>query len=352
MGLGSTGVVKLAVARDKARQLREALAEGHDPLDAAAAHRKVLAPPTFGALADELIASLEEGWRNPKHRAQWKMTMQHYAAPLRTLPVNQVDTDAVLAILRPIWQAKPETASRVRGRIEKVLDYAKAKQFRTGENPAAWRGHLALMLPKRKLLSRGHHAAMPPESVPAFMKRLRLLESVSALALEFIILTCARTGEVLRSVRDGKVMGARWDEIDFEGKIWTVPAIRMKAGREHRVPLSSRAMSILESIKTARTGDFIFASAQGDAPLSEGAAEMLMRRMEAKPFTVHGFRSSFRDWAGNSTEFPRELAEHALAHVIGDKAEQAYRRGDALERRRQIMEAWSAHCCYENPSKT
>ena len=226
--------------------------------------------------------------------------------------------------------AKAETASRVRGRIEKILDAARAKGHRTGENPARWRGHLDHLLPKRQKLQRGHHAAMPWQDGPAFIARLRNSHSISSLALEFVILTASRTGQVMRSVRDGVVMGARWDEIDRDARIWTVPAGRMKMAREHRVPLTNRMLAILDEAEKVRSGLFIFPNARGSQPLSEMALEMLMRRLNAKPATVHGFRSAFRDWAGETTNFPQELAEQALAHQVGDAVELAYRRGDAF----------------------
>jgi len=229
---------------------------------------------------------------------------------------------------------KPETASRLRGRIEKVLNAAKAKGLRIGENPAAWRGHLDNLLSRQSKLTRGHHAAMPYADLPAFMGRLRERETVAARCLEFAILTAARSGEAL---------GARWREIDEAAKIWTIPADRMKAAREHRVPLTDRALAILDEMKLARVSDFVFPGQNAGRPLSVIALEMVLRRMDVGA-TTHGFRSSFRDWAGNETHFPRELAEHALAHAIGDKAEQAYRRGDALERRRALMDAWGAYC--------
>jgi integrase len=235
MGLGSLSSVPLARAREKAAEARALIADGKDPLTtrkAAKSEDKVL---TFGALADQVIASYETGWRNDKHRAQWRMTLTTYAAPLRTLRVDEITTEDVLSVLQPIWTTKAETASRVRGRIEKVLDAAKAKGLRSGENPARWRGHLDHLLPKRQKLQRGHHPAMPWLEVPEFLVRLRETKSIGALALEFVILTACRSGEVLRSVRDGEIMGARWAEIDCTGKVWTVPAKRMKAGREHRV---------------------------------------------------------------------------------------------------------------------
>jgi integrase len=227
-----------------------------------------------------------------------------------------------------------ETASRLRGRIEKVLDAARAKGFRNGENPARWRGHLDHLLPKQSKLIRGHHAAMPYNDIAAFVGRLRQSDSLAARALELTILTAARSGEIL---------GMRWSEIDLDKRVWTLPPDRMKAGREHRVPLPECAVAILRQLAEIRTGDFVFPGQRKNRPLSNMAMEMMLRRMNAD-FTVHGFRSSFRDWAGNETHYPRDLIETALAHVIGDKAEQAYRRSDALEKRRQLMEAWAAYC--------
>jgi integrase len=254
---------------------------------------------------------------------------------LRDKRVDTVSTDDVLAVLKPIWTVKAETASRVRGRIEKVLDAAKAKGFREGENPARWRGHLDHLLPRPSKLARGHHAAMPYEEIAGFVARLREREAIAALALEVCILTAARSGEIL---------GMRWDEIDFDKKIWTVPAHRMKAGREHRVPLSQRAAAILVRQVEGRSGDFVFPGQRRGKPLSHTAMEAILRRMKIENATVHGFRSSFRDWAGNETPSPREVIETALAHVIGDTTEQAYRRSDALEKRRKLMEDWAAYC--------
>jgi integrase len=262
------------------------------------------------------------------------MTLREYAAPLRSMPIDTITTEDILGVLKPIWSTKAETTSRLRGRVERVLNAAKAKGYRSGENPAAWRGHLENLLPKRQKLARGHHAAMPYADVPAFVARLRERQATAALMLEFAILTTARSGEVL---------GARWPEIDFGAKVWTIPPERMKAGREHRVPLSERAVTILNKMNEARTGEYAFPGSVGGRPLSVMAMDMVLRRM-GQDVTVHGFRSSFRDWAGNETHFPRELAEHALAHVIGDKAEQAYRRSDALEKRRALMDAWAAYC--------
>jgi integrase len=339
-GLGGLASVTLAMARERAAACRRHVAEGRNPIEA----RKAKAVPTFGGLAKVVIASLQSGWRNDKHRAQWRSTLATYAAPLARKRVDAITTEDVLAVLKPVWTAKAETAGRLRGRIEKILDAAKAKGHRTGENPARWRGHLDHLLPKRQKLQRGHHAAMPWKDVPAFIARLRSSPAISSLALEFVILTASRTGEVLRSVRDGVVMGARWDEIDRDARIWTVPAMRMKMAREHRVPLTNRMLAILDEAKKLRSGPFIFPSARGNESLSEMALEMLMRRLNAKPATVHGFRSAFRDWAGDATHYSRELAEKALAHKVGDETELAYRRSDALEKRRALMKAWSAFC--------
>jgi integrase len=265
-------------------------------------------------MADDVREALSAGFRNEKHKAQWKSTLETYAALLRAKPVDTIATDDVLAVLKPIWTTKAETASRVRGRVEKVLEAAKAKGFRERENPARWRGHLDHLLPRPSKLVRGHHAAMPYEDVAAFVAKLRKREATSALALELCILTAARSGEIL---------GMRWPEIDFDKKIWTVPAARMKAGREHRAPLSPRALVILRQLEKLKTGNFVFPGQARNKPLSNMAMEMVLRRMKVEDATIHGFRSSFRDWAGNVSNFPREVTETALAHVIGDKAEQA-----------------------------
>jgi integrase len=332
MGLGSANDVTLADARERAADARRTLAKGLNPIDE---RKRSGAVPTFGEMADGVCEALAAGFRNDKHKAQWRTTLSTYANPLRAKPVDTIATEDVLAVLKPIWTEKPETASRVRGRIEKVLDAAKAKGHRSGENPARWRGHLDHLLPKPLKLARGHHAAMPYEEVAGFITDLRQREATAALALEFCILTAARSGEVL---------GLRRSEIDFAKKVWTVPAGRMKAGREHRVPLSARALAILEGLAEAGSGDFIFAGQTRGKPLSNMAMDMMLRRMKREDVTVHGFRSSFRDWAGNVSAFPREVTETALSHVIGDKAEQAYRRSDALEKRRKLMDAWAAYC--------
>jgi integrase len=330
MGLGSATNVSLADARDRAATARRKISQGINPIEE---RKRESGIPTFGEVADDVCQSLSEGFRNEKHKAQWKSTLENYAAPLRAKPVDAIATDDVLALLKPIWTVKPETASRVRGRIEKVLDAAKARGLRSGENPARWRGHLDHLLPRPSKLARGHHAAMPYEDVAGFIAELRKREATAALALELCILTAARSGEIL---------GMQWSEVDLDKEVWTVPANRMKAGREHRVPLSPPAVAILRQLKGLEAGEFVFPGQARNKPLSSMA--MMLRRMNIQDATVHGFRSSFRDWAGNVSNFPREVVETALAHVIGDKAEQAYRRGDALEKRRQLMDAWAAYC--------
>lgn len=338
MGLGGLSRVSLADARELASEQRRLLGRGVNPITARAAALKAhkAAEHTFGSFADDLINDLQSQFRNEKHIAQWKMTLREYAAPIRNMRLDSIETSDVLKILKPIWQSRPETASRLRGRIERVLDAAKAQGLRSGENPARWRGHLDSLLPKRQKLTRGHHAAMPYTAIPDFTERLRDAGTVSAKALEWTILAAARSGETL---------GARWTEIDREAKIWNVPAERMKAGRPHRVPLTDRMLAILKELETTR-GDnpYLFPGIKPKKPLSGMSMAMQMRRMKLEQYTIHGFRSSFRDWAAEETHFAREVAEAALAHVIGDATERAYRRGDALEKRRSLMSAWAAHC--------
>ncbi|XYD07071.1 integrase arm-type DNA-binding domain-containing protein [Methylobacterium sp. NMS12] len=341
MGLGSAAVVSLADARKRRDEAHRLIAEGRDPI--AERKRPDLATAkavTFGAFADALIPELVKGFRNAKHGAQWTSTLNTYAASLRSKPITDITTDDVLAVLSPIWTTKNETAARVRGRIEKVLDAAKAKGLRTGENPARWRGHLDQLLSKRRKLARGHHTALPFKDVPAFVATLRGRSGISAKALEFSILTAARVGEVLE---------CPWSEIDLKAKVWTVPASRMKAEREHRVPLSPRALEILAEMAPLRRGTLVFPSFKADKPMSDMALSALYKRMGVKA-TTHGFRSSFRDWAGETTTFPREVAEMALAHAVGDETERAYRRADALEKRRPLMDAWAEFVTSEVPA--
>jgi integrase len=356
MGLGraggDAGAVTLADAREKARALHDVVRAGKDPLAereraateaAAAAQAKAIKGKTFRVVADAYIAAHGGAWRNPKHAAQWLATLETYVMPhMGDLQVSDVATGDVMAALTPIWHQKAETASRVRGRIEAVLDYAKAMGWREGDNPARWRGHIANLLPKRsKVAPAGHHAALPWQEVPAFMADLQAREGISALALRFIILTAARTGEVL---------GACWREIDLVEGVWTVPAQRMKAQKEHRVPLSDSALAILRRVLLVRPdGDtkgesFVFPGGRKGRPLSGMAGLMTLRRMGRDDLTSHGFRSSFRDWAAERTSYAREVAEMALAHTISDKVEAAYRRGDLFDKRRRLMSDWATFC--------
>ncbi len=339
MGLGAygreAGRVSLADARARADEAREILKEGGDPFKEMSFRRRIANAKTFGECADELLAGKSDTFKNDKHRAQWKMTLEVYAKSLRKIPVADVSTDDVVRVLRPIWTEKNETASRLRGRIEKVLDYAKALELRTGENPARWKGHLDHILAKREKLARGHHAAMPYVQVPAFMQKLAGVEGYGARALELCIFTAARSGEVLNAL---------WPEFDLEKSIWTVPAERMKAGHEHIVPLSKRAVEVVKWLQAHKISEFVFPGQKPRKPLSNMAMTAVMRRMEMGEFTVHGFRSSFRDYSGDETNFPREVAEMALAHKVGDATEQAYRRASAIEKRRKLMDAWAAFC--------
>ncbi len=344
VGLGAAGQggLSLADARDEAAALRLKVKSGIDPLEErdrqaaqalAAAQAAKVAGTTFKDVAAAYIAANEESWRNPKHRQQWRNTLDTYVYPvIGNLPVAEVETAHVLKILEPIWKGKAETASRVRGRIETVLDSAKARGYRQGENPARWRGHLAQILPARTRLSRGHHKAIAYEKIPAFVRALHKREAVAALAAEFTILTAARSGEAI---------GATWAEVDLAKAIWTIPADRMKAAKEHRVPLSPRAVAILESLQPLGS-EYLFPGAKG-GKLSGMAMGMLMRRMKVDA-TVHGFRSGFRDWAAECTGYAHEVAEMALAHTIENKVERAYRRGDLFDKRRRLMDDWATYC--------
>jgi integrase len=337
MGLGPFPQVTLAEARELRDKWRKVLRFGHNPIEARRAGTAV--GKTFGQCANEFIQSKRPEWRSAVHASQWRTTLETYAASLYPMPVDQVGTEAVLAVLKPVWQRTPETASRLRGRIENVLDAARARGLipQTQANPARWKGHLAHLLPKRQQLSRGHHAATPYRQVPQFIGRLREVSSIAARGLEFLIHTACRAGEAL---------GARWNEIDIENQVWIIPAHRMKSGKEHRIPLSRRAIAILEEMSGIRsiqgTDDFVFPGRRYGSPLSRSSMASLLARLEVQG-TVHGFRSAFRDWCGNETSFPRELAEQALAHSTGNAVEAPYRRSDALEKRRQLMEAWEEY---------
>jgi integrase len=349
MGLGSAIVVSLAEARAEAMEARKLVRQGFDPIEhrkARARQRKleVARQMTFGECANAYVSAHRGAWKNQKHVAQWEATFAETrrgskvypaaTAILNDLPVQEIDVALVRKALEKIWYSTPETGSRTRGRIERVLAWATVAGYRTGDNPARWTGHLKELLPaKSKVAPVAHHGAISYKEMPAFMAELRARPSVSARALEFTVLNASRTGEVI---------GAKWDEIDVDAKTWTISAGRMKSGRSHTVPLADRALDILASLP--REGDHLFMGARKTSPLSNMAMLELLRGMRGKGVTTHGMRSAFRDWAGNETNFPRELAEHALAHVIGDKAEQAYRRSDALARRRKLMDAWSAFC--------
>jgi integrase len=357
MGLGPLHTVSLAEARKRASDVRLKVLDRIDPIEdahEARAKRKVEAAKakTFKWCADTYVEANRTGWKNDKHAAQWVATFNEtkrgrtvYPAAteaINALPVSAIDTGLVLAVLEPLWKKTPESASRIRGRIEAVLNWAQVRGYRDGDNPARWRGHLDKTLPQpAKVKAVEHHEAVPYADAPSFMAELRARKSISAFALEFCILTAARTSEVI---------GARWvefTEIDASGgakniPVWTVPADRMKAGREHRIPLSDRALAVLAELP--REGEYLFPGAQKDKPLSNMAMLELLRGMRGKGPTVHGFRSTFRDWAAEQTAYPNEMCEIALAHAIGDKAEAAYRRGDMMEKRRRLMADWAAYC--------
>jgi integrase len=338
MGLGAYPEVTLAKAHGKAREARELVRSGVDPIqrqrEAASALRAAVAKAlTFDDCADSYIKAHEAGWRNVKHAQQWRNTLKTYAAPVfGSLLVRDVALPHVMAALEPVWTTKNETASRLRSRIELVLDWATARGLREGPNPARWRGHLDKLLPKpSKVKKAEHHAALPVGDVGAFMARLREVEGMGARALEFVILTAARSGEV---------RGAKWSEIDVRANVWTVPGDRMKAGREHRVPLSDAALALLKALPRVDGGELVFPSPKGGA-LSDMTLTAVTRRLKVDA-VPHGFRSTFRDWAAERTHYPRDVAEMALAHAIADRVEAAYRRGDLYEKRRLMMADWAA----------
>jgi integrase len=358
MGLGPAmgrNRVSLSQARTKARELHAMVRAGRDPLEERDAERAKADEDatkaktdgmTFADVAGLYLAAHGPGWRSPKHRKQWLTSLDQHAMPtLRDLPIGSIDTGAVIKVLEPLWRTKTETAARVRGRIEAVLDYAKARGWREGENPARWRGHIDQLLPKRsKVRLVQHHAALRWREIGAFVQRLRYTFSVSARCLEFLILTACRSGEV---------RGARWDELDLTHAVWTVPAKRMKGGREHRVPLSEPATAVLHDMAQLGNEGFVFPGMNAASMLSNVTLARLVEATGGAGATVHGFRSTFRDWAGEHTNFPRELAEMCLAHrtfqsddgqMVGGKTELAYKRGDQLEKRRMLMEAWAVFC--------
>jgi integrase len=341
MGLGSAapGAVGLAAARQARDDARKLLREGINPI----ASRRAPAPiapvlPTFGEVTSDLVAQLAPGWRSPKSPKLWLSTLKTHAPAIWDKPVRDVTTDDVLAALSPIWSAKPETARKLRGRMERVLRAAKVKGLRSGENPAAWRDHLEALLPPTQKLTKGHHPAMPFAELPGFISELRARPALAARALELLILTASRTSEVRL---------AKWEEVDTKNAIWNRPGEHMKGGKDHRVPLSLRAVEILANLTDDREpnrGALVFPGPTASKPLSTGALERVLDRMKLSHFTVHGFRSTFRDWVGEATSFPSEVAEMSLAHTVGGDVERAYRRGDMIERRRKLMDAWASFC--------
>lgn len=343
MGLGSFVTFSLADARQRATAQRKRLADGIDPL--AAKRSDLLAKRmaeasiiTFDKAATAFIEANSPAWRNAKHGDQWRNTLATYASPvIGSLPVSKIETAHVLRVLTPIWATKTETATRLRGRIEKILDWAKAQGYRSGDNPAAWRGHLdaGLLAKPSKLADAGHHAALPWAEIGAFMVALRAMQGAGARAMELIILTATRTSEVLN---------AKWQEIDLDAALWTIPKERMKSFKEHRVPLSVDALAVLATAKAESTGGEYVFTGRKMAALSNMACLATLKRMGRGDLTVHGFRSTFRDWVSESTSYPRDVAEMALAHAIEDKSEAAYRRGDLIEKRRALMSDWAAHC--------
>jgi integrase len=339
MGLGGFGVLSLAEARQRAHEARKLLLDGIDPLENRRAQRteallKAARDITFRTCAQEFIASQEAGWRNSDHKRQWRSTLDRYVYPyIGDLPVATIDATQVLAVLKPIWISKRETASRIRGRIESILNLATALKYRAGENPARWRGNLEHLLSEHKKSEVvKHHPALPYSQVAAFLADLRTRQGTAALALEVTILTALRSGEALR---------AEWREIDLQARIWTIPKERMKGGREHKVPLVPRVVEILETLPRGR---YVFPGSRPDRPLNVAAMLRVIARMKRTGITTHGFRSTFRDWASETTNHPNRVVEMALAHAIGDDVERAYRRGDLLTKRTALMGDWADFC--------
>jgi integrase len=349
LGLGALHSTSLSQARELAAAARRQLLAGEDPVAARQAKQAALRladakAMTFAQAAASYIEAHRPGWRNADHANQWRNSLATHAFPIiGALPVAAIDTTLVMQVLDPIWTTKTETAGRVRGRIESVLNWASARGYRTGDNPARWRGHLDHLLPDRAKVAKVEHLpALPYADLPDFLAELRQRNGIPAKALEFAILTAARPGEVLL---------ADWSEIDFAARVWAVPGTRMKAGRDHRVPLSDAAMAVLEALPEPRS-EPVFPGARPGRPIGRNALMKELRRMGRGDLTVHGFRSTFRDWAAEATEFPGEVCEAALTHAIGDKTEAAYRRGDLLERRRLLMAAWAAYGAGEQVGAT
>lgn len=336
IGLGGYGQgtrpVSLALAREKAEAIRQKLARGEDPK----ADRNPLKPKTFADCMEALLATKAGDWTNAKHKAQWEMTLREYAKPLHDMPVADIVMGDVKECLMPHWQERPETADRLRSRIQAVIDYAIAHEWRTAGNPARWRGLLDKVMPKRQKLTRGHHAALAYADAPKMMAKLRESSGTAARAVELLTLTAVRTGEL---------RGATFDEFDLKAKTWTIPAQRMKLKKEHTVPLSDRAVQIVESMRQQATTGIVLNGGVNGKPVSDTAMTKALRLASPdKKATLHGLRSMFRDWAGDCTEHPREVAEAALAHQVGNEVERAYRRSDALEKRRSLMDEWAAYC--------
>lgn len=349
MGLGPLHTISLAEARVKAHECRRLLIEGIDPLDekqqrAASARLQEAKALTFKECATQYVGNHKMGWKNAKHADQWINTLTTYAYPvIGDLPVATVDLPLVLKILQPIWTTRTETASRVRGRIESVLDWATVSGFRSGDNPARWKGHLDKLLPKRSKVQKvEHHPALAYAEIAQFMLDLSTQDGIARFALEFLILTAARTNEVIKTT---------WDEIDLSAQTWTVPAERMKAGKEHCVPLSERAAEIVRHLRQVTPGDYVFPGLRANTPLSNMAMLQLLKRMTRNDLTAHGFRSTFRDWAGERTNHPREVCEAALAHQLKDKAEAAYARGDLFAKRAKLMTDWAEYCHQPTPKQ-
>jgi integrase len=361
IGLGGYPAVTLQQARDKAREVREKIARGIDPIAERKAARSALlasraAVITFEEAARRCMEAKSPEWKNAKHAQQWSNTLETYAFPsLAKLHVRDIDTPHVLEVLKPIWTNKTETAKRLQGRIEAILDWATARKYRDGTNPARWKGNLDAMLPKpSKVAKNGNHAALPFAEIAAFMKHLRTMEGTGPRALEFTILTATRSGEV---------RGAKWDEIDLEARVWTIPPVRMKMGKEHTVPLTEDTVALLKDLPRFEDNNLVFPASRG-GELSDMTLAAVIKRMhesEAKAgrngytdpkqagkiATPHGFRSTFRDWAGETTHHPREVIEHALAHQLKDRAEAAYARGSLFHKRQALMEDWAAYCLPE-----
>ena len=332
LGLGSYPAISLASARRTAARYRELVAAGNNPRT----ENQKTAEPNFGECVALFLADMEGQWSNAKHRAQWRQTLgPDYCRKIENKRVSEINMHDVLSVLKPIWNEKNVTASRLRGRIERVLNFAKTKGWRDGENPAIWRGNLENVLPRSKAPQNNHLPAMPYHEVPDFVSRLNGYEALAARALELTIFTVCRTSEILK---------AQWQEFDLEVGLWTIPPDRMKARKEHIVPLTDAAVLVLSPLKENAISGWVFPGQKAGKPLSNMAMEMLLRRMNKKDVTVHGFRSSFRDWAGDETSFPREIAEGCLAHSIGNAVERAYRRSSAIEKRRELLDAWADYC--------